>query len=107
RRQPGLHGPGARADRPTAEGKGGCMSADDRSESRIPPKRGLGRGLGALLGEARREEPLVSADSESSGGDHGGSEAKGPVRRGEGLASLPVAAIEPPPSPPRPQFTEA
>ena len=36
------------------------MSADDRTDSRMPPKRGLGRGLGALLGEARREEPLVS-----------------------------------------------
>ena len=83
------------------------MSADDRSESRVPPKRGLGRGLGALLGEARREEPLVSADSEVSKGDEGGSEARGAVRRGEGLASLPVAAIEPHPEQPRRQFDEA
>jgi ParB family chromosome partitioning protein len=81
------------------------MSADDRpdskTESRSPPKRGLGRGLGALLGEVRREEPLVMpalVDTHD--------EAVGLAQRGEGLASLPVAAIEPHPAQPRRQFDE-
>ena len=53
------------------------------------PKR-LGRGLGALLGETRREEPLVAAPS-----------AEG------GLAMLPVAQIVPHPNQPRRRFEEA
>ncbi len=53
------------------------------------PKR-LGRGLGALLGETRREEPLVAA----------------PAGEG-GLAMLPVADIVPHPNQPRRRFEEA
>jgi len=77
------------------------MSTDDRTDSRHPPKRGLGRGLGALLGDARREEPLVTpalVDTHD--------EAVAPARRSEGLASLPVAAIEPHPEQPRRHFDE-
>ena len=62
------------------------MSMDDRH----PPKRGLGRGLGALLGEARREEPLVTPALVDAQG-----EAPSPPRRSDGLASLAVAAIRP------------
>jgi ParB family chromosome partitioning protein len=55
----------------------------------------LGRGLGALLGESRREEPLVAgAEGEGSAG-------------GTGLRLLPVAAIEPHPEQPRRFFDEA
>ena len=75
------------------------MSTDDRSDSRLH-KRGLGRGLGALLGEARREEPLVTAGLIKGEGD----EAR--VARADGLASLPVAAIEPHPDQPRRHFAE-
>ena len=75
------------------------MSSDDRSDSRLH-KRGLGRGLGALLGEARREEPLVTAGLINGEGD----EAR--VVRADGLASLPVAAIEPHPDQPRRHFAE-
>lgn len=65
---------------------------------RKPPA--LGRGLGALLGETRREEPLVSV----------GSVAEGPAVRASregGLAQLPVAAIEPHPEQPRRHFDDA
>ena len=75
------------------------MSTDDRSDSRLH-KRGLGRGLGALLGEARREEPLVTAGLIKGEGD----EAR--VVRADGLASLPVGAIEPHPDQPRRHFAE-
>ena len=77
------------------------MSTDDRTDSRHPPKRGLGRGLGALLGEARREEPLVTPAMVDT---H--DEAVAPARRGEGLASLAVAAIEPHPEQPRRHFDD-
>ena len=54
----------------------------------------LGRGLGALLGESRREEPLVSAAVLS------GTPAT------SGLAMLAVAAIVPHPGQPRRRFAE-
>lgn len=60
---------------------------------RKPPA--LGRGLGALLGETRREEPLAAARGE--GGAH-------PVTGG--LAMLAVADIEPHPEQPRRHFAE-
>lgn len=58
----------------------------------------LGRGLGALLGETRREEPLVNP-AELAGGP--GSETGK-----EGLALLPVASIIPHPGQPRRHFDE-
>lgn len=63
-----------------------------------PAKRSaLGRGLGALMGEMRREEPLVRpAVATSESGD---------VRDG-GIALLPVAEIEPDPNQPRRHFAE-
>ena len=79
------------------------MSTD--TDSRHPPKRGLGRGLGALLGEARREEPLVNPERAAAAAAPG--EAGPPARRSDGLANLPVAAIEPHPEQPRRQFDEA
>jgi ParB family transcriptional regulator, chromosome partitioning protein len=57
-------------------------------------RHALGRGLGALLGETRREEPLVSAPAASAA----------PV---SGLAMLAVADIEPHPGQPRSHFDEA
>jgi ParB family chromosome partitioning protein len=53
----------------------------------------LGRGLGALLGDTRREEAVAAgADASVSG---------------EGLAALPVGSIEPHPDQPRRHFDEA
>lgn len=62
---------------------------------RKPPA--LGRGLGALLGEVRREEPLVT----SAGGT-----SAAPATL-SGLASLSVSLIEPHPEQPRRHFDEA
>ncbi|MFM5885434.1 MAG: ParB/RepB/Spo0J family partition protein [Novosphingobium sp.] len=63
-----------------------------------PAKRpALGRGLGALLGESRREEPLVAAQAAS------GAAATVP----SGLAMLAVASIVPHPGQPRRRFDEA
>ena len=61
---------------------------------------GLGRGLGALLGETRREEAVPSGSSAAAG------EGSGEPEIG-GLAALPVAAIEPHPEQPRRHFEEA
>ena len=85
------------------------MTTDDRADSRIPTKRGLGRGLGALLGEARREEPLVAppAREQDTGAEATDSASLATARRGDGVASLAVAAIEPHPEQPRRHFDEA
>jgi ParB family chromosome partitioning protein len=66
-------------------------------------RRKLGKGLGALLGEARREEPLVRHARES-----GEEPAAGVAPRAgtAGLASLAIAAIEPHPEQPRRRFDE-
>ena len=76
----------------------------DESVVRISPKPeggavkrpALGRGLGALLGESRREEPLVAPQSSSGAG-----------AIPSGLAMLAVAAIVPHPGQPRRRFDEA
>ncbi|MFM5929520.1 MAG: ParB/RepB/Spo0J family partition protein [Novosphingobium sp.] len=60
---------------------------------------GLGRGLGALLGESRREEPLASGGAPA--------QTPGTVSATTGLAQLPIAAIEPDPGQPRRHFDEA
>lgn len=68
----------------------------DDSVIRMTAKRpALGRGLGALLGESRREEPLVSAPTSSGNGSV------------TGLAMLAVADIVPHPAQPRRRFEEA
>ena len=56
----------------------------------------LGRGLGALMGETRREEPLVTPAS-----DNAAAPATG------GLSMLAIAAITPHPGQPRRHFDEA
>jgi ParB family chromosome partitioning protein len=65
-------------------------SAPASPVKRKPPA--LGRGLGALLGETRREEALVSE--------------RGDAAPGGGLAMLAVADIEPHPDQPRRHFAE-
>ena len=72
----------------------GSQTADAVPAVRRKPLA-LGRGLGALLGEIRREEPLASPAAED-----------GPAAL-LGLATLPVAAIEPHPEQPRRHFDEA
>jgi ParB family chromosome partitioning protein len=70
-----------------------------------PRRAALGRGLGALLGETRREESVVrQADGAAlSGGDAGVIAG----RADSGLMLLPVSQIEPHPDQPRRHFDEA
>ncbi len=60
------------------------------------PRR-LGKGLGALMGEARREEPLVRRDDP----------AEAPADGSSPLRMLGIAAIKPLPGNPRKYFDEA
>ncbi|NLR69694.1 ParB/RepB/Spo0J family partition protein [Novosphingobium sp. ERN07] len=77
------------------------MSGEDAAAEtavKAPARRtGLGRGLGALMGEVRREEPIARVSV--SGTD--AAEA-----RDGGLALLSVASIEPHPDQPRRHFDE-
>ena len=68
-------------------------------------KRKLGRGLGALMGETRREEPVAA----SAGGDGPSSPSDGDASQAaprEGLRSIPIASISPLPNQPRTHFDE-
>mgnify|MGYP001080389386 CR=1 FL=1 len=70
-------------------------------------KKKLGRGLGALLGETRREEPLVQQtpqDLSSSRENIGGPAVSGNPT--SGLASLAISAISPLPGQPRKRFDD-
>ena len=69
-------------------------AAEAAPARRKPPA--LGRGLGALLGEVRREEPLVPIRPDAA-------ERALPQ---SGLAMLPVSRIEPHPEQPRRHFDE-
>jgi ParB family chromosome partitioning protein len=79
------------------------MSADERQETRPEARRKLGKGLSALLGEARREEPLIAPARDASG-----REAPPPSSQHarDGLATVAIALIEPHPEQPRRQFDE-
>ncbi len=71
---------------------------------KAPVKRAaLGRGLGALLGETRREESLVRPAPAATGGTPA---AAAPARATTGVALLSVAEIEPHPDQPRRHFDE-
>ncbi|MBH0111468.1 ParB/RepB/Spo0J family partition protein [Novosphingobium sp. YJ-S2-02] len=75
-----------------------------------PPRnrsKGLGRGLGALLGETRREEP-VGVASGAEGAGEGGPSGAGSTggRRTTGLMTLQIAQITPHPDQPRRIFDE-
>lgn len=63
-------------------------------------RQALGRGLGALLGETRREEPLIAVPA--AAGD-----AAPPAQAASGLAMLAVADIVPHPGQPRRRFDDA
>ncbi len=63
--------------------------------------RKLGKGLGALMGEVKREEPLVRAEGEDDG--EGGD---GSTRIDSPLKNLAISAIEPLPGNPRKHFDE-
>ncbi|MDC8753720.1 ParB/RepB/Spo0J family partition protein [Erythrobacter sp. sf7] len=72
------------------------ISAVSRSSAEKP--RRLGKGLGALLGETRREEPLVRRDEPADAA---------PAAGGTALRMLALANIKPLPGNPRKHFDEA
>ncbi|QYJ07301.1 ParB/RepB/Spo0J family partition protein [Qipengyuania flava] len=72
----------------------------------IDRKKKLGKGLGALLGETRREEPLVRSQPAATPAEGGTTTSPAPVAISDGLASIPVADIEPLPGQPRTHFDE-
>ena len=82
------------------------MSEQDTEQTaKSAPKRKLGRGLGALLGEAQREEPLSRGERVANGSSPpGGAEHASAT---SGLRTIAVAAIEPHPGQPRRHFDEA
>ncbi|MGE8142432.1 ParB/RepB/Spo0J family partition protein [Novosphingobium sp. NPDC080210] len=72
--------------------------SDEAANKPVAVKRpALGRGLGALLGETRREEPLVAPAATNAAPD---------VKPSTGLANLAVADIIPHPGQPRRHFAE-
>ena len=80
------------------------MTQDETASGKAAPRRKLGKGLGALLGEARREEPIIRLSPHPLGEDP--VEDRAPAAPGEGLANIPVGAIEPHPDQPRRRFDE-
>ena len=68
----------------------------------IDRKKKLGRGLGALMGEIQREEPLVR-ETDTNRNRSGASDGAAPL---SGLADIPVADISPLPGQPRTYFDE-
>ncbi len=67
----------------------------------IDRKKKLGKGLGALLGETRREEPLVNAATGFRDNDNE------PGATDSAMATIPVARIAPLPGQPRTRFDDA
>lgn len=81
--------------------------ADAEEKSRpAAAKRKLGRGLGALMGEARREEKVPAQGVEPSATDVAVQHEAESLPAGPSIASLPIAAIEPHPEQPRRSFDE-
>ncbi|MFV0644312.1 MAG: ParB/RepB/Spo0J family partition protein, partial [Sphingomonadaceae bacterium] len=66
-------------------------------------KKKLGKGLGALLGETRREEPLVTS---GSGDNAAAPERDTALAPTGGLAQLAISSIDPLPGQPRKHFDE-
>ena len=75
---------------------------EDRTAQSAVAKRKLGKGLGALLGETRREEPVAGRDPAGAAVD----DLPGAPHRRDGLALLAIADIEPHPDQPRRHFDD-
>ncbi len=81
------------------------MSDDTQTSRPIDRKKKLGKGLNALLGETRREEPLVRREITGEVGSDA-STSTAPPTGTDGLASIPVGEIEPLPGQPRTNFRD-
>ncbi len=82
------------------------MSDKDTITRNPAARRKLGKGLGALLGEARREEPLVASRPAAEDGQSASESGEAAADRADGLATLAIADIEPHPDQPRRHFDE-
>ncbi len=82
------------------------FSVPQRTATERKGLKKLGKGLGALMGEVQREEPLVRS-SDVDGGDQYGTAAVATTADGTQLKSISVAAIVPLPGNPRKHFDEA
>lgn len=86
------------------------MSTESTAAKPAPKRAALGRGLGALLGETRREEALVRREPTGNAAPANANGETAPaVIAGDtqtGLMLLPVARIEPHPDQPRRHFDE-
>lgn len=67
----------------------------------IDRKKKLGRGLGALMGEIQREEPVTRENS-----NEGNQSTPASALSGSGLTDIPVAHISPLPGQPRTRFDD-
>lgn len=73
----------------------------------IPGRKKLGRGLGALMGEMRRDEPIVRLNPRAILDEmEAESGAAAPVVAATALKSIPISAITPLPGQPRSYFDE-
>ncbi len=81
------------------------MSAQETPE-KPAQRRKLGKGLGALMGETRREEPLSAPSGERLHGVEHSAAPSTAETRIDGLAHLAVSVIEPHPDQPRRHFAE-
>jgi len=91
------------------------FSIPQRPASERKGKKKLGKGLGALMGEVQREEPLVQAPSSGDAayteavkpaGASSGAGATGAPNGGSALQSIGITKIEPLPGNPRKRFDE-
>jgi len=78
---------------------------ENEAPTRPAARRKLGKGLGALLGESRREEPLANPSATGTASTPTATATASGTT--EGLANLSVAAIQPHPDQPRRYFDEA
>ena len=78
---------------------------ENEAPTRPAARRKLGKGLGALLGESRREEPLANPPATGTASTTTATATASGTT--EGLANLSVAAIQPHPDQPRRYFDEA
>ena len=82
------------------------FSVPQRTAAERRGAKKLGKGLGALMGEVQREEPLVQSDQDTAVASAGA--ATSSVAASDSpLQSLSIAAIEPLPGNPRKHFDES
>ena len=77
----------------------------DTKAAPTAPRKKLGRGLGALMGEMRRDEPIASHDLNPSRADPATSATA--AGHDSALKTLSISAISPLPGQPRTHFDEA